>query len=78
MKKKITIFILLIGILLFIKFVFFKEKYSTITLDINPSIELKVNKKDIVVKIKALNEDANELISNDLKNKNIDEVITNM
>ena len=76
MKKKI-ILILLIGIL-FIKFVFLKEKYSTITLDINPSIELKVNNKDIVIEIKALNEDAKELISNDLKNKNIDEVITNI
>ena len=80
MKKKVIIIIsiLLIGILLFIKLIFFKEKYSIITLDINPSIELKVNNKDIVVEVKSLNEDANELISNDLKNKNIDEVITNI
>lgn len=79
MKKKIIIIgiiILIIGIIL--SFKIFKENYSIITLDINPSIELKVNRKDIVVKTTALNEDANELISDNLKNKNIDEVLTSI
>ena len=78
MKKKIIIIgiiILIIGIIL--SFKIFKENYSIITLDINPSIELKVNRKDIVVKATALNEDAIELID-DLKNKNIDEVLTSI
>ena len=76
MKKLIigTIVIIIIGLLLLIKEIFFKEKYSIITLDINPSIELKVNKKDIVVKIKALNEDAIKIIDN-IKNQNIDDAI---
>ena len=79
MKKKIIIIgiiILIIGIIL--SFKIFKENYSIITLDINPSIELKVNRKDIVVKTTALNEDSNELISDNLKNKNIDEVLTSI
>lgn len=79
MKKKIIIIgiiILIIGI--FLSFKIFKEKYSIITLDINPSIEIKVDSKDIVVEVKALNEDANELISDNLKNKNIDEVLTSI
>ena len=76
MKKLIigTIVIIIIGLLLLIKEIFFKEKYSIITLDINPSIELKVNSKDIVVEAKALNNDAIKIIDN-IKNQNIDDAI---
>lgn len=53
---------------------------STITLDINPSIEINLDKNDKVVNIKPLNEDAKDIISNDLEGKSLDdtiEVITN-
>jgi hypothetical protein len=53
---------------------------STITLDINPSIEINLDKNDKVVNIKPLNDDAKDIISDDLEGKNLDdaiEVITN-
>lgn len=78
MKKKflipIIVFLLLvIGIIGFI--IFNNRTVSTITLDINPSIEIKFNKDEKVIYAVALNNDAEELISNDYKNKNIDEVL---
>lgn len=44
-------------------------------MDINPSIEIKVNKKDEVTNIKALNEDAKDIIDFKFNNKNLDEVV---
>lgn len=76
MKKKVIIGVLIIIIIAIISYLFlFKEKYTIITLDINPSLELKVDKKEHVVDLTALNEDANVLIPNNYKNKNIDEVL---
>ena len=76
MKKKIIIGALIIAIFAFIVCLFlFREKYTIITLDINPSLELKVNKKKNVVKVTALNDDAKVLVPNKYKNKNIDEVL---
>ena len=61
MKKKIIIsiiicLILLTGILGFI--IWNNRTVSTITLDINPSIEIKLNRKEQVKSITALNDDA--------------------
>ena len=47
---------------------------STITLDINPSIEINLDKDDRVVSIIALNEDANNIIDN-YEGKSLDETI---
>ena len=51
---------------------------SSLTMDINPSIKLELNKDDKVVNVYALNEDAKDIISNDYKEKNIDDVIKNI
>ncbi len=46
---------------------------STIALDVNPSIELKINKKDKIISCNALNEDAEEILQDmDFKNVDID------
>lgn len=37
---------------------------SVISIDVNPSVEIKLNKKDIVVEINALNEDGQKIIGN--------------
>ena len=76
MKKKICIFILVVLIIIggFLGYNYLSNKnLITITLDINPSIELKVNKDNIVKKVKALNDDAKDIVYNDLRGKDIDE-----
>lgn len=76
MKKKIIIpiivlLVLIIGIISFI--ILNNRVVSTITIDINPSIEIGLNKKEKVVKVKALNEDAKKLVNKKYNNKTLDE-----
>lgn len=54
---------------------FDKTVASTITMDVNPSIKVEVNKDSKVINVLALNEDAKTLISDDLKEKDVNEVI---
>ena len=76
MKRKMIIGVLIVAIIAIASIYYLtKNKYSIITLDINPSIKLKVDKNDKVVEITALNNDAKVLISRDYKNKNINEVL---
>ena len=92
-KKKILItggillVILLVVILLFVSIknnkvneeVKFDTKIaSSITMDINPSIKIELNKDNKVVNIYALNEDAKDIISEDYKEKTLDDVIKNI
>ena len=77
--KKIIILLVII-ILLLVVGIFGCIKYtnkivSTITLDINPSIEINLNKSNKVVNVIALNEDAKDIIGSDLKGKTLDETI---
>lgn len=78
MKKKIIIpiivlIILVIGISFF---VFSGEKiFTTITLDINPSLEINLNSEEKVISVIALNDDANTVINNNLKGKSLDDVL---
>ena len=44
---------------------------SSVILDINPSIKLELNKSSQVVNVVALNEDANQVVSDDLKEKEL-------
>ena len=76
MKKKIiTIMvcalILIIGITSFI--LYNNRTISTIFLDINPSIEIRLKKNNIVKKVIALNDDAKSVISNSLEGKKLDD-----
>lgn len=71
----ITIVVILI-IALIINIIPGKESvYRTITLDINPSIEINLNKNDKVISIKALNDDAKEIIEDNLKDKSFDDAL---
>ncbi len=78
MKKKVIIpivvvLVLLLGIVSFI--LLSSNKETTITLDINPSIEIKINSKDKVIDVKALNDDAKDIINDDLIGKSIDDTL---
>ena len=83
MKKKIIIpiiifLILVIGIISIV--IISNRTVSTITLDINPSIEINLTKKDKVKNIIALNEDAKDIADKKIKGKTLDEalnIITN-
>lgn len=73
--SSITVVIILI-IALLISIIPGKERiFRTITLDINPSIEINLDKNDKVISVKALNEDAKEIIEDNLKDKSFDDVL---
>ena len=72
MKKKVIIPIIIVVLVLVIGvigLILFSNRRvaSTITLDINPSMLLKLDDANKVIKVKALNNDAKTLISKDLK-----------
>ena len=78
MKKKIIILIivllLIIGGVCF--FVFFNKKPATIiTLDINPSIEIHLDNDNKVVKVIPLNDDAKVIVTEEFKDKTLDETL---
>ena len=79
MKKKLLIpTVIIIVLLLVVVFLFINNRtYSTITIDINPSIKLKLNRNNKVISVIPLNEDGNKKISNDLKGKNVEEALSN-
>ncbi len=60
-----------------------QSELTTVTIDVNPGIELQVNNKDEVKEITALNEDAKKIVESvDVKNDNIktatDEIMQSM
>ena len=78
MKKKIIIpiilcLVLVIGITGFI--IWNNRIVSTITLDINPSIEINLDRNENVKSIVALNDDAMEIINSNIKGKTLEETI---
>ena len=74
MKKRVFIYILIILLLILgILFVLNNNKIvSTITLDINPSIEINLMKNNQVKNVIGLNDEAKIVISDDLKGKTLD------
>ena len=56
----------------------YKTVVSVITLDINPSIKLELNKDNKVINMIALNEDAKDITLNDYEGNNLDEVINDI
>ena len=78
MKKKIILSII-IGLFFIIGTVsvilFNNRIVSTITLDINPSIEISLTKNEKVKKVKALNSDAKDVINKNLKGKSLDKAL---
>lgn len=91
MKKKIIIgvsvlVVIILGIITFLllnkkeKVIKPIEKFDdvtvyTITLDINPSIKIELNKDKKVINVTALNDDAKEVINEDFKEKTFEEEI---
>ena len=78
MNKKIIIPIVVAVLLIIIGILFFpfgKKEVSTITLDINPSIELNLSKDNEVLSVKAINDDAKEIINN-VEGKTLSEAFT--
>lgn len=78
MKKKtffpiILCLVLVIGFLGFI--VWNNRTVSTITLDINPSVEINLKRNEKVKNVIALNEDAKEIIDANLEGKKLDETL---
>lgn len=49
---------------------------STLTIDVNPSIEINLNKDNIVVSVLALNEDSKKIIEEDYTKEKIEAVLT--
>lgn len=56
----------------------YKTVVSVITLDINPSIKLELNKDSKVINMIALNEDAKDITLNDYEGNNLENVIDNI
>ena len=78
MKRKIIIGVIICFVLaiIIVGFVLWNNRtVSTITLDINPSIEINLDKNNKVKSIIAINEDAKDIISDELINKSLDETI---
>lgn len=80
MKKKVIIPIIAVILVLIIGVVSFviinnNKIVSTITLDINPSIEINLNKNEKVINVIALNDDAEDIIDDNFKGKNIEETL---
>ncbi len=80
MKKKliipIIIFLLLIIVGVVCYFVFKDNTKAIITLDINPSIELKIDTDDKITSIKALNDDGKDIVDDSLIGKTLDDALT--
>ena len=78
MNKKIIIpilicLILVTGIIGF--FIWNNRTVLTITLDINPSIKINLNKNQKVKSVVAINDDAKKVISNNLRGKTLDKAL---
>ena len=54
------------------------DSLSTIYIEINPSLEITFDKDNIVKSVKALNDDAKEVIENDLEGKEINDVLSHI
>ena len=70
----IVILLLVLGVYVYIEHIN-NQIISTITLDINPSIEINLNKDNKVISVIALNEDAKDVVESNLKGKTLDETI---
>ncbi len=57
----IVILLLVLGVYVYIEHIN-NQIMSTITLDINPSIEINLNKDNKVISVIALNEDAKDIV----------------
>lgn len=92
MKKKILITIIIVIVLLLVGFLGFNyyvknnvkveegeetdKIVSTIIMDINPSFELYLNKDEVILDVKALNDDATSIVNEEVKGKRLNDGIS--
>ena len=80
MKKKVMIPVIIVVVLLLgvIGYLIYSNNkvVSTITMDINPSIEIRLKKGNIVKSVVPLNDDARRIVGNELNGKSFDDVIS--
>ena len=74
----VAVVVIFIIPLLFILITNDKEIYSTITLDINPSLEINLDKDEKVVSVIPLNDDAKDIIKEDYEDKSLDDVLQSL
>lgn len=84
-KKKKIIFTLIITLLILIILLLGVYHYisnnkiiSTITLDVNPSILIHLNKKDKILNVISLNEDGKKILRDDYKGKTLDKSLNSI
>ena len=78
MKKGLYIILAIIVLIIVgvIGLIMYNNKtFSTIVMDINPSIEINLNRNGKVLKVIPLNADANDIIVGDFKGKKLDDVV---
>ena len=85
MKKRIIIIVSVIVLVILISLgvIFglktYKENnkiYSVITIDVNPSMKLNLNKNNKVLSIEALNKDADIIVDKDVKGKDLNSALS--
>ena len=69
--KKILCFLTIIVLFISTYYFFYKKSYTIITLDINPSIEITINKNKQVKKVVPLNNDAKIVLKESYKGKSL-------
>lgn len=62
--KKLNIILASVILVIFGSFIYFNIPTSYVSVDVNPSIMLGINKLDKVVNVEALNDDADDLVEN--------------
>ena len=76
MKKKIIIVVISILILVIIGYILWNNWIvSKVALEINPSIEIGLNRKNRVVRVVPLNNDAKKVVKGNAFGKSLDETI---
>ena len=75
MKKKIIIPIIALFITVVAVIIYNNKTTSIITLDINPSLKIELNKNEKIKNIIAINNDAKEIIDNNFKNESLNKTL---
>ena len=75
MKKVLIVMPVMLVILVVGLILYNNRTISTINMDINPSIEINLKKGNKVKGVNALNDDAKEIVSNDLKGKSLEDTL---
>lgn len=77
MKKRLLLIIIPFIIIAIGSYIFLTNRVTKkIYIEINPSIEININKNNKIIKVIPLNEDAKEIISSNIKGKDLDAALS--